>query len=871
MAAGVANDELAELVVSLSADITRYQKDMAKVVGVTAKAAGDSERAWTAANQNIARQSTQTFQRVGQSVGAVRAEVGNLASQFQDIAVQLRGGGNPFTVAMQQGTQIGAVLQQAGQQGGSAFAILGRAALSALSPVNLISIGLIAAVGYAIKYFTAAKDGGEDSNQELKAQVQLLDQIAKAYQDINPALAGVVARLKEMSEVKLGISNLQDLRDQIAQAVSEAGGKLSQKLPALRFQFMPGSGDQKALDAVVERFKELPTAIKDGTAGVEEINSAFNDLLALIEKMDQSTAIIGLRRQLESARQTMVDTAKDLEPVNQQLSDLKIPDEFRPDLVEVNKQLKILGDIGTPKVDDLTKAFQALEAGIAASNGNLAEIVKLMDAFGKATDAVHDENIGKVADSIASAGSDYAKILKQIESAGGKNIKNPLSSASGPYQFINSTFIETLKQIPKYAGLSNDELLALKDNATVADEAFEKFTSNNVEGLVKAGVAVNDLSKYMAHLLGVAGAIAVLKAPPDTLVSKLLTPGAISANKSLLGGGITAGQATQNIQDFWNRGARATNVPGTDTQLKDAQDTVELEKQILAINQDLTKSEAERAASIAALRKETELLNQAKKDGLDKDAGTLASIKQVRDETYANVLATEQLKDARKRDSDAAREQARAAARFAEELGGVLKSGFSTFISDLREGKSAGEAFADMLDKIIDGLINMAIEALFSKQAMGSLFSGLGSILGGGAGVASQGGRVGQLGTTRHGLSPFAFAGAPRMARGGFVGVRPGEYPTILHRGEVVIPAAAVRRAGMGPYGSGSGGDSTRVDVGDISIATNIQGTGDVRSDSERGKAMGESVLAMIRGELVRQSRPGGLLRASGSGGRVGS
>ena len=108
------------------------------------------------------------------------------------------------------------------------------------------------------------------------------------------------------------------------------------------------------------------------------------------------------------------------------------------------------------------------------------------------------------------------------------------------------------------------------------------------------------------------------------------------------------------------------------------------------------------------------------------------------------------------------------------------------------------------------------------------------------------------------------------MARGGFVGVRPGEFPTILHKGEAVIPASMVRQAARMGSGASGGQGNTTVRVGDIAISTNIDGTGDVKADSARGKQMGLQLKALITTEIQRQSRPGGLLTAQGSGFRVG-
>ena len=58
----------------------------------------------------------------------------DLTSQFQDIAVQLQGGASPFTIALQQGTQINQVFGRAGA--GGVVSLLGTAFASLLTPVQ---------------------------------------------------------------------------------------------------------------------------------------------------------------------------------------------------------------------------------------------------------------------------------------------------------------------------------------------------------------------------------------------------------------------------------------------------------------------------------------------------------------------------------------------------------------------------------------------------------------------------------------------------------------------------------------------------------------------------------------------------------------
>ncbi|MBD9635477.1 phage tail length tape measure family protein [Ensifer sp. ENS07] len=75
-------------------------------------------------------------------MSAASMNVGNLAAQFQDIGVSAAMSMNPLQIALQQGTQISAVLGPMGASG--AVRALGEAFLSVISPVSLATIAIVA-------------------------------------------------------------------------------------------------------------------------------------------------------------------------------------------------------------------------------------------------------------------------------------------------------------------------------------------------------------------------------------------------------------------------------------------------------------------------------------------------------------------------------------------------------------------------------------------------------------------------------------------------------------------------------------------------------------------------------------------------------
>lgn len=139
-----------------------------------------------------------------------------------------------------------------------------------------------------------------------------------------------------------------------------------------------------------------------------------------------------------------------------------------------------------------------------------------------------------------------------------------------------------------------------------------------------------------------------------------------------------------------------------------------------------------------------------------------------------------------------------------EQINDSLAGGLSNALMDVARGtQSAKDAFrsfaADFLRQIAQMIIQAAI--LKSLQSAFGLSGGIGGGIAGGinALVAHDGALVGGRGGARRRVPAMAFAGAPRYHSGGIAGLKPGEVPAILERGEQVIPRDQVGQGGQMP------------------------------------------------------------------------
>ena len=152
-----------------------------------------------------------------------------------------------------------------------------------------------------------------------------------------------------------------------------------------------------------------------------------------------------------------------------------------------------------------------------------------------------------------------------VESGGNANAKNPTSSASGLGQFIDSTWLATVRKYrPDIAsGKSANEILALKNDPVLGREMTKAYTQENAEYLTNRGVPLSAGNLYLAHFLGPGGAVRALKADPGASVASVMGQDVVNANKFL------AGKSIAELQSWADKkmGGSGAVTGGADTSI----------------------------------------------------------------------------------------------------------------------------------------------------------------------------------------------------------------------------------------------------------------------------------------------------------------
>ena len=119
-----------------------------------------------------------------------------------------------------------------------------------------------------------------------------------------------------------------------------------------------------------------------------------------------------------------------------------------------------------------------------------------------------------------------------IESANRCNAANPLSTAVGLGQFIESTWMTTVRvhRPDLIAGRSRRQVLDMRLDCNLSRAMTTAFTRDNAAVLRRSGAPVTPGNLYLAHFLGVGGAVRSLVGSPSRSIADVFGAAHVRAN-----------------------------------------------------------------------------------------------------------------------------------------------------------------------------------------------------------------------------------------------------------------------------------------------------------------------------------------------------
>lgn len=344
------------------------------------------------------------------------------------------------------------------------------------------------------------------------------------------------------------------------------------------------------LKSVADGLLDILTASEDGAASVQDLETALQKSEAKLRVMTGKAT---------QADEVLLGLASAVKETNTEFSNTSFVDTYTasidtlkeaiPELAEEMKRLKEITDLNKAAWEGMTAAWNA------GDYGKIGEIVGL---WGRARGAIAEGERN------AAVGGNLVDRIVGVESGGNANAKNPLSSATGAGQFIESTWLTMFKKYfpDRAASLSDAMILELRKNADLSRQMVELYAQENAAFLQRLGVKLNDGNLYLAHFLGPQGAADLLRAAPSTPVEQILGAGQINANRSILQGK-TAGQVSTWAQN---------KMGGSDTEIAARQTLAEMEAEAAEARAEQAKATQDRIGQTNFEIGQQKLINDGK-------------------------------------------------------------------------------------------------------------------------------------------------------------------------------------------------------------------------------------------------------------------
>lgn len=297
--------------------------------------------------------------------------------------------------------------------------------------------------------------------------------------------------------VELGVPRARDAADQLKLRLNNAVIDNWDRLPnAVRSRLAGGQWDK------------LTPAQRDGLRATMEI--ADNDLPEIAESLigrtnmsaDERAAVDGLRRSSEVAATSPFKPGPAGDSVHAKLIDERLAELLQP--VERRPYSAIVGQRapGTARAD--------LMSGTSLSSGGTP----------------------------SGARAAVKARIRQAESGGSTNpdtARNPLSSATGRYQFTSGTWLAYYKRRFGSRGLSDAQILAKRSDGVLQETLMDDLTADNARFLRSVGEAESAGNLYLTHFAGQGGARKLFAADPNALAGDVLGAGVVRANPWMRG------------------------------------------------------------------------------------------------------------------------------------------------------------------------------------------------------------------------------------------------------------------------------------------------------------------------------------------------
>lgn len=359
--------------------------------------------------------------------------------------------------------------------------------------------------------------------EEKQAQAQREQAFAYRQYELQQEAANGSEQAKKEYERNLALSRILEgkARDQFVAGVGgdiAAMGDLIRTAPETVEKILNGGDLSSVMSSLAKESKQAVTNL-----GPLAKYNAFNDFML---PMDQLLNIMS-KYDGKNIDELMASVQRNMET-----TDAATKNQTSLRMAEMNARQGMENFVNAG-VNPVTKAMKILANAVES-------LTSLIPFSGRAKERYEQEQVEKASQSAAKLTGTVLDKIIQVES-GGKNIGTTGSSAFGIGQMTKGTFEGLAKKASPTSALYGKTFEDMKADVGLQREALSQLTVQNQDALSNAGLATSDASTYLAHFLGSAGAIKVLKAPDETPISSVVSGNAIASNPGVFKNVSTAG------------------------------------------------------------------------------------------------------------------------------------------------------------------------------------------------------------------------------------------------------------------------------------------------------------------------------------------
>jgi hypothetical protein len=290
----------------------------------------------------------------------------NLTAQFNDVAVMMAAGQNPMQLAIQQGTQITQVFGNRGAA--AALSATRQAVLNMVSPLNLITIGSIAAGAAAVQWLSKAGEEAETFEDRLEALSDAVDAFGDRQADAFQSAADMAEKFGSASpQLRLVLADLAALAKIDAQRnIDETSQSIRELVTEAR-----GARDRNAFAASANFL-----GLKAATADARALGTALNQNLKILEESEDQAKRLKAAYNL---RDIILEASGGIENLSSRQT------EFYDGLAQLIQGLEAFESTAVKPLEDLKKAGTDLWNGLLKNTPKVRAELEEVAATARAT------------------------------------------------------------------------------------------------------------------------------------------------------------------------------------------------------------------------------------------------------------------------------------------------------------------------------------------------------------------------------------------------------------------------------------------------------------------------------------------------------